>query len=32
MCVHIKMGVDNFVVLKIGEKIKVLAQTIWCSN
>ena len=23
MCVHNKMGVDNFVVLQIGEKIKV---------
>ena len=26
MCVHSKMGVDNFVVLQIVEKIKVLVQ------
>ena len=32
MCVHIKMGVDNFIVLQIGEKIKVLVHTIWCGN
>ena len=28
MSVHNKMGVDNFVVLQIGEKIKVLVHTI----
>ena len=28
MCVHSKMGVDNFVVLQIDEKIKVLVHTI----
>ena len=28
MCVHSKMEVDNFVVLQIGEKIKVLVYTI----
>ena len=28
MCVYSKMGVDNFVVLQIGEKIKVLVHTI----
>ena len=28
MCVHSKMGVDNFVVLQIDEKIKVLVYTI----
>ena len=28
MCVHNKMEVDNFVVLQIGEKIKVLVYTI----
>ena len=32
MCVHTKMGVDNLVVLQIGEKIKVLVHTIWCGN
>ena len=32
MCVHSKMGVDNFVVLQIGKKIKVLVHTIWCGN
>ena len=32
MCVHSNMGVDNFVVLQIGEKIKVLVHTIWCGN
>ena len=25
MCVHSKMGVDNFVMLQIGEKIKVFS-------
>ena len=28
MCVHNKMGVDNFVVLQISEKIKILVHTI----
>ena len=28
MCVHNTMEVDNFVVLQIGEKIKVLVHTI----
>ena len=28
MCVHSKMGVDNFVVLLIDEKIKILVYTI----
>ena len=32
MRVHSKMGVDNFVVLQIGKKIKVLVHTIWCGN
>ena len=32
MCVHSKMGVDNFVVLQIGKKIKILVHTIWCGN
>ena len=32
MCVHSNLGVENFVVLQIGEKIKVLMHTIWCGN
>ena len=32
MCVHSKMGVDNLVVLQIGDKITVLVHTIWCGN
>ena len=32
MCVHSKMRVGNFVVLQIGEKIKVLVHTIGCGN
>ena len=31
MRVHSKMGVDNFVVLQIDEKIKILVPTIWCG-
>ena len=32
ICVHSKMGVDNFVMLQVGEKIKILVHIIWCNN